>query len=161
MKIGSRLTVGGNGMAMLYPSVQGEESTVTLIGGGGGFNVGWILYERGPMFGFPFIGIGGFGYNMEVENEGSLVNQGRFFIPPGETLKINGELIYVDIGVQILRFIAGDSNGGPVVGITAGFMQKITGTTWETDEGFNLTNLSNPEMSMAYIKICIGGGGFN
>ncbi len=161
VKVLNKLIVGGGGTALLYPQVEGSTSIVKLAGGGGGLNLGYVLYEKPNWLGYPFIGIGGFAYAMEVENFGSLVNQGHFYIPPGETLMINSELIYLDVGVNLFRLLFASGDGGPALGVSVGYMQKIYGTVWETDEGYNLDNLSDPQLSNFYLKLSLGGGGFN
>ena len=162
MLLKGKYVISGGGFAILSPQVEGANSTVQIRSGGGGFNFGYVVKDDGKWLGFPHLGIGVMGMSMDVENFGNfLVNQGKFIIPPNESLSINSEIVYLDLGVNLFRFLITGGGNGPVVGVSVGYLQGLAGPPFETEEGFNLDNLSDPELSTIYFKINIGGGGFN
>ncbi len=159
-KMKNNLIVGLSGSGLFFPKTTGTRSEVSITGIGVGGLGGYTLIDNGRWFIYPHLSVGGYRQISTLDNSGSLVNQGDLYIPPGGSEELNAELFYFDIGGTIWRALTPVGGRYFAIGLSTGFRQSVFGTVWETSEGFNLEDLSDPTLSMFYFTLNIGGGSF-
>ncbi len=110
--------VGGRGWGMYVPSEGGDRGSATFGGGGGGVDFGWAAYNRNRFLVFPFIGVGGYGQSIELNNSrtsvetgGGEITVGGLTIPAGKSATIDGGAAYMELGLGVQRFLFKEQGG--------------------------------------------------
>lgn len=157
--IAGRLLLGGKGFALLLPQVHTDAARVWALGGGGGFELGFVVLNRRGWLVYPTIGGGGLGWSLEVLNRGDApIQVGGRTVGGGGRLDASAGHPYLDVGVgAVRRWWRG--GGGPIHGLHVGLMVATSDGRWET-EGQALTGLAPVSLALGYLRVEFGGGGF-
>jgi hypothetical protein len=149
--------VGGKIFGFFDATTPHSLANTSLTGFAGGAELGYALVANEDWLIVPFIGAGGFNYNLTVQNKGAL-----FDVFPNESVPVGGEREYSsslwtgEVGLRANRLIL-FGNAGITVGGELGYMSSLTRDAWTT------TTSVSPESSEirgAYFRIIVGGGAF-
>lgn len=66
-RVGSHFLIGGSGFGIPETSVENDSITATLSGGGGFFEMGYIVYQKKGYSFAPILGIGGSGLSISLK----------------------------------------------------------------------------------------------
>ena len=155
-----RLVIGGKGFGLFPPEVGGPNGRARIGGGGGGLELGFAAVSRPKLLFFPYVGVGGFGLGLELENtsQDDIQLGDADPLPPDEQRDYASGFVYLEVGAGLHRLIFwGD--GGLAVGFNVGGMFSVAPSRWADGER-ELQGLDEPRLSGAYLQLTIGGGGF-
>jgi hypothetical protein len=155
-----RLWVGGKGFGLAVDTVNTSHGTTSLSGGGGGFELGYAVIASEEWLVVPFVGGGGFGYSLKVQN----TNTRPLSFASGDPIPVDGQAKYTagfltgEIGIRASRLILwGD--GGLMVGAEIGYLSALQRAAWESSSG--VAPAEGAELRGGYFRLLVGGGGFS
>ncbi len=159
----NKLVIGGSGFGFLKKTMaaRSDSFTVSLEGGYGVFQFGYVLFSRKYFKLYPLIGIGGWGMALEVyEKDVSTFEKVLEQPRRGSKLSAGGFLFSLGIGTHYLIPLSekADSAGGLLVGFFAGYNFSLEQTDWKMNE-YDLTGGPFIGFTGPYMQIVIGGGG--
>jgi hypothetical protein len=159
------VVLAGGGYGVFVPTTNGQTGDVSLGGGGGGVALGYAVVNNRRWVVYPSIGVGGFGYSLDVTNvSGQSIELGADeTLGPGEAGTYEAGFLTVDIGIsanRLLFFDDEDGAGGFAIGADAGFLTSVIGGEWATAEGVSADGLDHARLQGAYLRLTLGGGGF-
>lgn len=158
-----RFVIGGSGMGMIGEQSNTDSLKVSLGGGMGTFNLGYLITNTNKVQFFPMIGIGGGGYGISISrNENISVEEVRE--NPGREINISKGSFLFDFSLN-LHFIPvltydeqSNSDGGLMTGLQVGYLASIPSSEWAFAGG-DISNGPDFGLNMFYIKMIIGGFG--
>lgn len=153
------LWIGGKGAGLLTAPFKNARGEALLTGGGGGFELGYVLY-RPRMLVIPFFSLGGYAYNLRVENDTGrpMPLQNVLTLAPGQTRDIQAGFATIELGLRVQRLLFARS-GGFIGGFEAGLLRSLSAAPWKSD-GAEFVNHSGAMIDGVYVRITLGGGGF-
>lgn len=146
-----KITVGLNTWGLIYPKVETSFTAVTLAGVGGGVKSSFRLVNGERWLVAPFLGAGIYHTKSNISNNGFLVNRPPLFVPPGSDASVFGQIMYLDLGVQLWM----QSTGLVHWGISGGLWTKLVGTDWKTSWGASVDALTPPTLSLLYLRLSL------
>ena len=152
--LAGRFLIGGKGFAMLPQSQVTERGRAVLTGGGGGLDVGLLIYNRRHWLMYPYVGFGGFGYSLDLRNQ----SEQDVVVSPNITLEPEAGFATAEIGFGFAR-TAFWGQGGFMHGIEIGMMFALSEDRWKTEDDVSVA-LPPANMLGGYLRMNIGGGGF-
>lgn len=154
-----RLVLGGKGFGLITPGVSADRGEATLMGGGGGFDAGFTMVHRDGFLVYPFAGIGGLGFSMEIENTGEqTLSFGDRQIEPGQKATFQTGVPYFEIGAGA-QWQLHDGGGGFNVGLEGGLLASVGVHDWEDANNQRVDEVTRVKFSTFYLKLTFGGGG--
>jgi len=157
-----RLVLGGQGHGYLS---QAHDATLpagnyrtSVAGGAGFFDLGLLLWSRGATSFTPMVGLGGGGLELDIR-ELSSPTFSEVLAQPGRRAKLHTGGFLVDLGASLDRIVdGGRGNGGPLVGIRAGWVLAPFPGHWQL-HGQDVAG--GPELGFTgpYVRFMFGGGG--
>jgi hypothetical protein len=153
------LWVGGKGFGLLTAPFNSARGEATLTGGGGGFELGYVL-ARSRMLVIPYFGFGGFSYNLNIKNESARTMniQQSMLVAPGESRTFKAGFATAELGLRLQRLLfSGD--GGLMGGVEAGVLRSLTAAPWRW-ERYEFVQHKGAVIDGVYVRITVGGGGF-
>ena len=160
--IRNKIIIGGEGYALMGDEVSNNTYEVSISGGYGFFDVGYIVYSAKTFRIYPLIGLGAGGLDLEiVKKESSLSFDDTLKSPQRiADLSTGAFLLNLALGADYLLPFAEDKagRGGLVLGIRVGYIFAPYKSDWEM-EGLDISD--GPELGITgpYLRIIIGGGG--
>lgn len=157
------VVLGGKGFGIFGSSSPGANGDLSLGGGGGGFDLGWALVKTDWLF-FPFIGVGGMGVTVDVENTSNQVLRlgTQRTLSPGKTAALESGFFTGEFGFGLQRLLFwGDGKygrGGFLVGAEVGFLAALTGGDWTYGDA-DVPGLAPARIKGGYLRLSLGGGG--
>jgi hypothetical protein len=161
--IWGRFLVGGKGHALLVPTSCSPVAKTSFVGGGGGLELGYVVYNAKRYLVYPYVGLSGYGVSLSIENWGagaSNIRLGSQTVLPGRTAQIDTGFAVAEFGAGMQRmFLFGSS--GILVGAEAGFLTTFfRASEWTNLFGIGVHGLSSTGLSGAFLRLTFGGGGF-
>jgi hypothetical protein len=154
------LWLGGNGFGLLTSSFHNARGDARLSGGGGAFELGYVLSTNAKMLIIPFFGLGGFAYNLEVTNNTNqpmpLLN--AFSIAHGESKTFTAGFTMLEAGIRLQRLLF-SRNGGMSAGFEVGVLRSLSDGPWLSGHS-EFTHEEGARLDGVYARINIGGAGF-
>jgi hypothetical protein len=159
----NRLWVGGKGFGMIIDTPNSTRGTAKLSGVGGGGEIGYAAIASPQWLVVPFVGVGGFGYSLNVSNSSNKnalpVYSGESIAPGAET-KYTAGFFTGEIGIRVSRLLFSGS-GGLIVGAEMGYLSSLQRAAWESSAGNGSSAPESAELRGGYFRLIIGGGGFS
>lgn len=162
-----KLLLGGSGYFTGFSPVKADSASVTLSSGTGLFNIGYLLKGDARWIVFPYVGIGGSGITLRIENQAD--SGGIFFdrqsgISFGEISRLSLGGIAFEAGISVKRFITrlseDNSHGAAMIGLDIGFQNALfPSRNWADAQGQTLRGPGSLQAYMPYVRITVGGGG--
>jgi hypothetical protein len=154
------LWVGGHGFGLLTSPFHNARGEAVLTGGGGAFELGYVLSTSPKMLIIPFFGIGGFGYNLEITNNtgGQMPLLNAFSLSPGESKTFTAGFATMEAGLRVQRLLF-SRGGGMSAGLEAGILRSLNNGPWLSGKS-EFTHEEGAVLDGVYARVNIGGGGF-
>ncbi|NOY77102.1 MAG: hypothetical protein GXO76_04455 [Calditrichaeota bacterium] len=158
----NRLIIGGEGSGLSEASVTANGNRITLTGGYGMFEMGYLLFsaQKGGLY--PLLGIGGGGLNLNLAEENQSVKFSEILNTPKGSVQLSSGAFLINLGLGGHYFLrSADRKGeasGFLVGFRLGYVLALTSKNWELQNG---TVLDAPKTTFSgpYFQLTIGGGG--
>jgi hypothetical protein len=158
-----RMVIGGSGQGIIGNTVRTDSLEISLGGGMGTFDIGYLLVSKDRLKFFPMIGIGSGGYGINI-SKNTNVSLAKVAEDPGWEIKINKSSFVVDFSINLnfIPLLTEDKNdndiGGPMTGLKAGFIASPKSSTWSYAGG-DVTGGPGFGINMVYVKLIVGGFG--
>lgn len=151
----NRILIGGEGFALMAQKQDKRNYRSLLSGGGGFFNVGYIVYERKNLQVYPMIGIGGGGLNLKlIDKRERSFNEA---IANPKSFDASNSMFMIDIsGGLNLKF---GRFGYFIVGIRTGYVFSPAVGSWKTGGEVELQESVKQGINGFYFRVSVGGGG--
>ncbi len=163
--LAGRWMLRGKGFGMFVPSSPNARGRVQLSGGGGGFDLGMVLYNRRRWLLYPYFGVGGMGMSLEVANRTSnALSVGGRSIESDQRRTFGTGFATVELGLAFHREVFGrrdpgaTGHGGFIHGGEIGVMTSVAGGRWD-DDGVDVA-MAGGQVLGPYLRLNFGGGGF-
>lgn len=156
-----RWIVGGKGFGVFSSTGVNATGESFIAGGGGGFDVGFTLLNEDYWLIYPFFGLGGVGFNMEVKNTSAApIRFGTSeTINPGQTGTFNTGFFTFEAGAGAQHLLH-EGEGGFQIGIEGGLLAAIGQSSWFNANGDVVEGSNKVKLDGFYLRLTIGGGGF-
>ncbi|GCC50357.1 hypothetical protein SanaruYs_05720 [Chryseotalea sanaruensis] len=157
--------LGGTGTGILSENITTDSLKIQLGGGYGTFDFGYLIINRDKLRLFPTLGIGGGGYSVSIAKNKN-ISANAIASDPGREVNINngGFIFDAAINLNIIPFLELDeknnSYGGLMLGTKIGYVYGLPTTNWSFAGG-DITNGPDFGIKMFYVKLFIGGFGFD
>jgi hypothetical protein len=154
------LWLGGKGFGLLTSPFHNARGEAQLTGGGGAFELGYVLSPNAKMLVIPFFGLGGFSYNLEVTNNSTqqmpLLN--AFSLSPDQSKTFTAGFATMEVGLRLQRLLF-SRNGGMSAGFEVGLLRSLSNGPWLSGHS-EFTHEEGAKLDGVYARVNIGGGGF-
>jgi hypothetical protein len=165
--IDGRFLIGGSGFGYSVSDATAR-GKATLSMGGGFVNIGYLLFAKRNLMGFPYIGFGGYGTTLRLKNDtdDDFFNIDNKTINPGqhESLRSGGMGLEVGYSLTFLKFSVRneESTSGFMIGLQAGtyFFTGIEDWHEKPVDG-STVDVTQAYLFTPYLRVTIGGGGFS
>lgn len=155
--------IGGEGCGLPGSTSENASYKVSLGGGYGFFNVGYLVLKTPGFSLYPIVGIGGGGMTVALrEKTANTPAFGQILDDPGRETYLNNGGFMLNFSLLAHYLVLGtkttDGSGGFILGLKAGFILNLDGDNWYLD---NQTMSQTPASSISgpYFSLVIGGGG--
>lgn len=155
--------IGGSGMGMIGDGEMTDSLEVSLGGGLGTFDIGYLVVNRDHVKCYPMIGLGAGGYGISIaQNEN--VSASDVVNNPGREINIShgGFVIDASLNLDFIPFLQYDeeenSYGGFMTGLKVGYLLGFPTSDW-TFAGGDVTGGPDFGLNMIYVKLNLGGFG--
>jgi hypothetical protein len=155
--------IGGSGQGIIGNTVRTDSLEVSLGGGMGTFDFGYLLVSKDKLKLFPMLGLGSSGYGINISKNRN-VSLGSIAEDPGLEIKIHKSSFVMDLSIN-LNFIPQltenkeDSDmGGLMIGFKTGAVVSPKSSTWSFAGG-DVTGGPGFGVNMIYLKVIVGGFG--
>jgi hypothetical protein len=160
-----KFIISGYGFGLKFQNVINKSNEMGFNGGGGGFSLGYIAYNRLNWMIYPSVGFGGMSTTMNIRNTAdSLIYFGDYEMALNSDTDFELSQAYLDIGVSAYKFIqlnrSLNNAAGIAFGFSFGYIAGFGENIWQDPNGNDVGGINPGKTNMIYIKISIGGGGF-
>ena len=154
---GSGIMLGGEGYGVLTGDTVHQGRSVSLSGGFGLFNVGYMAPLTGRLRAYPLLGFGGGAANLRIGSQPTSEPFRAFLDSPDRQTSLSRVSFLASVGGGI-EFRSSRSGRGALVGVRAGYMFAPVSSAWRLDG--NVVG-SAPDASLAgpFVRVIVGGGG--
>jgi len=162
--IGEKILIGGSGFGTLPVSLENDSVRITLSGGGGFFELGYIAFEsKGYRF-IPVLGIGGMGTNITLKSLSNGSNNfNNLITSPSGNAEINsgGVAVKLELKNRFVFDVAENEIDSFRIGgeLSFGAIYQAN-NDWDFEDE-SISNVPNTGKESYFIKLAILFGGSN
>jgi hypothetical protein len=162
--IRNKCIYGISGYGITGDLIKSDSINVSLKGGVGTFDFGYLILNKKNVKIFPMIGIGGSAYGLQIEKNKD-VSVSKISDNPGQEIKITKGGFVADLSLNLNFTPSPSSNekknyGGIMTGIKLGYVYSLPSSDWKFSGG-DITGGPNFGLNMFYAKLIIGGFGYS
>jgi hypothetical protein len=160
----NNFVLGGTGYAMIGDAVSNDSLKYSAGGGAGTLDIGYVVFNRQRVKIYPLMGIGGFGYGLQVSKSRNF-SASQLSENPAQEININQGGFAMDVSVQVNIIPAPEydelerSYGGFMTGLRIGYTCSVPGSSWNYSGGA-ITDGPKFGLGLVYAKLIIGGFGY-
>ncbi len=170
--LAGRYLLGGRGFGMWVPTMWTDWGSARVSGGGGGFDLGLVVYNQRRWMVYPFAGVGGLGYTLEVRNNSdapvtfggsplATTPAAGAVIEGGGASKFSTGFWTFELGVGFQRLQYRRKQGGGLInGGELGLLISLHDNAWSDENDVPVIGAPPARMLGVYLRLNIGGGGF-
>lgn len=156
--------IGGSGTAILGDKIKIDSTIVSIGGGIGTFDIGYLISNKDKLKIYPMIGLGGTGIGVQIiKNQHYTIQQ--IVNNPWKEINIGlGEFVLdVSLNIDLIPLLQYDAKentySGFLTGIKFGYAYSPSSSDWMFAGG-NISDGPSFGLNMFYFKINLGGFGF-
>ena len=159
--IKGKIIIAGEGGGFTQ-EVVGDTAKARLSGGYGFFDVGRVIFSKGGWRLFPFIGIGGGGFNLRIVERGPIPKFDELLQNPGREVNLTAASFLFNFGIGLdYWLVIGEDEGGEgglLFGMRAGYIISPSNADWKMAD---TDVLGGPDIRLSgpYIHLIFGGAG--
>lgn len=158
-----RWMFGGHGHSLYGPREDYETYELGLAMGYGFVNLGYAAFSSQTIDVIPMLGIGSGGMTLDIEWD-EPTDFEELLDDPQKSTKITKDGFLLEVGVTTTFLLNTSDNplnrGGLAIGIQAGWVLDPFENEWTINDN-DVDNSPDLGMGGPYIRLLIGGGGFN
>jgi hypothetical protein len=110
--VADRLLLGGEGHGLLTGDGTGRGRNVSLTGGYGFFNLGYLFFPTSSLRAYPPVGIGGGGLQLDIESPGDADNFSDVLDTPNRSARMGQASFLISLGAGLeYQFETPDEGG--------------------------------------------------
>ena len=163
--VANRLLLGGEGHALVTGDGTGRGRNVSLTGGYGFFNLGYLFVPTSSLRAYPLLGIDGGGLQLDIESPGDAGNFSDVFSDvldtPNRSARMGQASFLISLGAGLeYQFGTPDEGGSVQLGERAGYIISALRSDWQLDEN-SLTGGPDASMRGPFVRLTIGGISFS
>ncbi len=153
--------IGGRGGGMGRQQFSNGTNTGTITNSYGSFLLGYTFPVGKKLLFYPLVGFGGIDSELTIENSATTNNMGNALANPNQITVIKAEVPILDFSLNFVVPVFGSvaGGGGPMLGITAGYMFSPAAGNYKMN-GRDLINVPSGQINGFYVRMLFGGGGF-
>ncbi|MGB9772167.1 MAG: hypothetical protein ACPLX7_09395 [Candidatus Kapaibacteriota bacterium] len=157
----ANFVVGGEGHGLFGKDVTNDKYTLNMSAGYGIFDLGYVIISKAGFNLYPIVGIGGSGLSLKI-TERTIPTFDEILDNPKGHLELSSGSLLLHFAVGLDYIVSfgsdGDSRGGVLLGLRAGFTYTPVAGDWEMGD---VKIAGGPETGVtgAYIRLLVGGGG--
>jgi hypothetical protein len=160
----NRFVIGGGGFGITRNAIRNDSMKVSLGGGVGTFDLGYLVVDRAKVKLYPMLGIGGGGFGLEMTRKGD-VSADHLSSNPAREINISQGYFAVDLSLNLALIPVLEKNekdgsiGGFMTGLKAGYIYSLPSSNWRFSGG-DITGGPEFGMNLFYLKLIVGGFGY-
>lgn len=158
--LAGRVLIGGKGFGLLPQSQITPRGRALLAGGGGGLDIGLVMFSNHRWIVYPFAGFGGMGWGLTIDNQSDVdvTVSPAITLAPEEQTDLAAGFATLELGIGFAR-TAFWGDGGLLHDGEIGVLFGITEDRWKDDNNVSVA-LPPAHLAGVYFRLGIGGGGF-
>ncbi len=155
--VANRLMLGGEGHGLLTADGSFRGRNVSVGGGYGLFNLGYLFRPASGLRVYPLLGLGAGGLQLDIKNEGTADTFDDVLNDPSRSASVGQASVLVSLGGG-LEYQFGTPGEGRTarLGVRAGYMISALSSDWQLG---NSSLAGGPDASMQgpFLRLTIGG----
>ncbi len=155
------LVIGGEGSGLFNSSVTGNGNKISLSGGYGIFEMGYMLFKTKKASLYPLLGIGGGGLNLTITEQNLSASFSELLKDPTGNVQFSSAAFLMDLGLggHCLLGVKEKKGrvGGFLVGFRLGYLVAPFSQNWKLSD-VSVLNAPKTVFSGPYFMITLGGG---
>jgi hypothetical protein len=161
----NNFVIGGSGFGIVGDVMKSDSVRVSMGGGLGTFDFGYVIINKEKLKLFPMLGIGGGGFGVQMTRTKSL-SAAQVSSNPAQEINVNqgGMVADISINLNVIPHLNYDekskSYGGFMTGLKVGFVYGLPRSDWRYSGG-DITGGPRFGINMWYVKLVIGGFGMD
>jgi hypothetical protein len=157
--VADRLMLGGEGHGLITADGTFQGRTVSVGGGYGLFNLGYLFRPTPKLRVYPQVGVGGGGLQLEIGSAGDADQFDDILQNPSRSATVGQASFLVSLGGGLeYRFGDPGKEGGVQLGLRAGYVISALNSDWQLDEE-SLGGGPDATMQGPFVRLTIGGVG--
>ena len=155
--VANRLMLGGEGHGLLTADGSRRGRSVSVGGGYGLFNLGYLFRPASGLRAYPLIGLGGGGLQLEIESTGTADNFDAVLDDPNRSASVARASLLVNLGGG-LEYQFGTPGEGRTarLGLRAGYMISALSSDWQLGD-HSLAGGPDASLQGPFLRLTIGG----
>ena len=155
--------VGGHGHSFMNRPQSNETYDLSISGGYGFVDVGYVVNTRPGWDLYPLLGVGFGGFMLDIsEDQPAIFNE--LLEEPETSMQVGKGGFLLDLSLNATYLFDFTENyftrNGLVLGLQVGYVLDPFENQWKIN-GNDVTNGPDMDMGGPYLRLKIGGGGFN
>ena len=157
--VADRLMLGGEGHGLITADGTFQGRNVSVGGGYGLFNIGYLFRPTPKLRVYPQAGVGGGGLQLEIGSTGDADEFDDILENPNRSATVGQASLLVSLGGGLeYRFGDPAEDGGVLLGLRAGYVISALNSDWQLDEE-SLGGGPDATLQGPFIRLTIGGVG--
>ncbi|CAM3514340.1 hypothetical protein [Salinibacter ruber] len=155
--VANRLMLGGEGHGLLTADGSFQGRNVSVGGGYGLFNLGYLFRPASGLRVYPLLGLGGGGLQLDIENAGTADDFDDVLDNPNRSASVGQASFLVSLGGG-LEYQFGTPGEGRTarLGLRAGYMVSALRSDWQLGDSA-LAGGPDASMQGPFLRLTIGG----
>lgn len=159
--VANRLMLGGEGHGLLTADGSVGGRNVSIGGGYGLFNLGYLFRPTTGLRAYPLLGLGGGGLLLDIESEGTADSFDEVLDNPNRSASVGRVSLLVSLGGGLeYQFGTPGKGRSARLGLRAGYMVSALNSDWQLDEN-SLAGGPDASVQGPFVRLTIGGVKFS
>ncbi len=155
--VANRLMLGGEGHGLITADGARQGRTVSVGGGYGLFNIGYLFRPASSLRVYPLLGFGGGGLQLDIESAGTADDFEEVLDNPNRSATVGRASLLVSLGAGLEYQFGTPGDGRSArIGLRAGYMISALNSDWQLD-GHSLAGGPDASMQGPFLRLTIGG----
>lgn len=150
------LMIGGEGHGVIGGEEAYQGRSISIGGGYGLFNLGYLRRLTPDLRAYPMLGIGGGGFSMNIGNTGDADSFEDILQDPNRQATVGRGSFLVSLSAGI-EYLFKEEDGGFLLGLRVGYLMTPFQSNWRLG-GNTLSDSPAASLGGPFLHLTIGGG---